>query len=150
MYDILTFSAVFSFLIELVNLIFSFCFLNYDIIDRSGLLLYSAMDFITQFLFYMRAGLAVVIIGLLTNIRIAPFITFSIFYAEYFLFGYLPLLSTTWLPYMDSYSLPKLIMKEMTYSDFGIVVIRGLMLNIPLIIISYYLFKKKDVLNEKE
>ncbi len=148
--DVLIFSAVFSFLIELVNLIFSFCFFDYEIIDCSGLLLYSAMDLVTQFLFYMRAGLAIIIIGLLTNKKIAPFITFSVFYAEYFLSGYIPLLSSMWLPYMDSFSLPRLITKEMTYSDFSIVVIRGLMLNIPLIIISYYLFSKKDVLNEKE
>lgn len=150
--DILIFSSVFTFLLEVINVIFSFAVFGYDMTINSGLIPYSAIDLITEFLFYMRVGIVLLVTGIIVNKKFAPFITFGIYFLEYFSSNRIgSLFYGIWLPYKDSVYITNLIMGYTQPVDVIPAIIRGILMNGALIFTSYYLFKKKDIIgNEKK
>lgn len=147
--DILIFTAIFAFLFEAVNIIFSFAVFGAEMTINSGLLQYSAIDFVTEFLFYMRVGIILFIAGILINKKYAPFVTFGIYFAELFLKDYITALENVWLPYRDSVVVTKLLIFEILPVDVIPIIIRGIAMNMVLLILAYYLFKKKDIIKNE-
>ena len=149
-FDVLKFALIFAVLIEMINIIFSFIFFGAKLTIKSGLLMYSVYDFVTEALFYIRAGVLLLIVKTLVNRKIAPFITFGIYFLEYFPAEILPFLYYIWLPYKDSVQVTGLIIGEIQPADTVLIMIRGIAINIALIVLSYYLFLRKDMLSHEK
>lgn len=148
--DILIFTSVFVLLLEVVNIVFSFAVFGTEITIKSGLLPFSALDFVTEFLFYMRVGLVLFISGILVNKKYSPFVTFGIYFAEYFLSDYLIFKQDLWLPYTESVVVKSLLTGDISPIGVIPIVIRGAIMNMGLLILAHYLFKKKDIINNEK
>ena len=148
--DVVEFSLVLAFLIEIINIVFSFVYFGSELTIQSNLILYSVFDFITETIFYIRAGEILLLAVILTNRRIAPFLTFAIYFLEYFAKDYLSFSGDLWLPYLDSVQVTKLIMKSVTPLNLSPIIIRGFAINLALAIAAYSLFKRKDIISHEK
>lgn len=153
--DILIFTAIFVFLVEVVNIVFSFLVFGPEMTINSGLLQYSAIDFVTEFLFYMRVGIVLFITGILINKKYSPLVTFVIYFAEFYLKGYTPIFrnfvpNDLWYPYEDAVVVTTLLTGEISPISVVLIIIRGITMNVGLLILAYYLFKKKDIINNEK
>ena len=142
---ILLFSGAFVLLMEVVNIVAAFLTFSAGIVLDSGLLGYSLLDFVTQFLYYMRAGLVLLVVLILTNKKISPFITFAIYFLEFFLEENFKLLQYLWLPFRDAISLPYLLEGIISPVNVIPLIVRGILMNTALLVFAYYLFAKKDI-----
>lgn len=145
--NILVFSAVFVFLLEAVNICGAFITFGIDMINNFKLIQYSLIDFLSLLLFYIRVGTLLFIISIITNRKIAPFITLAIYIVEFFSTYIFPTVIGVWLPYKDAISVIYLLTNEMQPIDIVLIIIRGLIINLILILTSYFLFSKKDIIN---
>lgn len=150
LFDVIKFALIFAVLIEIINITFSLIFFGIKLTIESGLIIYSVYDFVTEALFYIRAGILLMIVKTLFNGKIAPFITFAIYFLEYFIKDYLPFLYDLWLPYKDSVQVTGLIMNSTQPADIVSIIIRGIIINIALISLSYYLFLRKDIVSHEK
>jgi hypothetical protein len=149
--DIIIFVLTFVFLLEAVNIACALFTFDFSIIAELNLIPYSAIDFVTLLLFYMRAGVLLFIAGVVANKKAAPFITIAIYLIEFFSATYLPFINFIWLPYKDAISVPYLLAGEITPTDVLPGIIRGVIMNLGLIAAAYWLFLKKDIIyNEKK
>lgn len=149
--DVILFALIFSFLLEFINIIYSFCVFGTKLTISRNLVFFSAIDFISEFLFYMRIGILLFLVGVVINKKLAPFITFAIYALEYFGNRFLPILNDIWLPYKDAVIVTDLLSGYAQPTDIIPIIARGVIINGILIAISYRLIKKKDILeNEKK
>ena len=145
------FAFIFSFLLEIINIIYSFFVFGSDLTLSNNLIFYSAIDFISEFLYYMRIGIVLLLVGIILNNRLSAFVTFGIYAFE--ILGDMLLLKSTdlWLPYKDAVIVTKLLTGDAQTTSIIPIIIRGIIINTILIVLSYYLFKKKDIIeNEKK
>lgn len=149
--DAILLALMFSFLLESINVVYSFCVFGADLTLSKNLIPYSVIDFISEFLYYMRVGIVLFLVGIILNKRLAAFITFGIYAFE--ILGDMFLLKSTdlWLPYKDAVIVTKLLTGDAQTTGIVPIIIRGVIINTILIVLAYYLFKKKDIIeNEKK
>ena len=145
------FAFVFSFLLEIVNIIYSFFVFGWDLTLSNNLIFYSAIDFISEFLYYTRIGILLLLIEIIFNKRLAPFITFGIYALEYFGDMFILKSNSLWLPYKDSVIVTGLLTGASQITDIIPIAIRGIIINSLLVLLCFRLFKKKDIIeNEKK
>ncbi len=142
---ILLFSGVFVLLMEVVNIIAAFLTFSAGIVLDSGLLGYSLLDFVTQFLYYMRAGLVLLVVLVLLNKKVAPAVTLAIYFLEFFLRLNVGFLKVVWLPCDDSILVPYLLEGLASPVNIIPVIGRGLLMNTALFVFAHYLFAQKDI-----
>ena len=142
---ILLFSGAFVLLMEVVNIIAAFLTFSAGIVLDSGLLGYSLLDFVTQFLYYMRAGLVLLVVLVLINKKIAPFVTLAVYFLEFFLRLNVGFLKVVWLPCDDSIVVPYLLENPVSPVNVIPLIVRGILMNTALLVFAYYLFAKKDI-----
>ncbi len=147
--DVLLFSAVFVLLIEAINILCALFMFGADLIIRFKLIEYSAIDYITLVLFYFRVGIMLFIFGVITNKKLAAFMTMALYFIEFFGGYFFHALENLWTPNKDAVSVIYLLTGSMQLTDSVPVIIRGLIMNIALVIFAYYLFSKKDIIEKK-
>ena len=141
-------SFSFALLIEVIHCIFSFIVFGDEITVSSGLVVYSALDFITEFLFYFRVGVLLLIVGMIINKKVAPFLTIGIYLFLHVPMEYLSI--DIWLPYKDCVVIPALLMKEMQPVATIPVIARALIIDAMLVVLSLYIFKNKDMITHEK
>lgn len=147
--DVIMFSAVFVFLIEAINIICALFVFGGDLVVSFKLIEYSILDFVTLFLFYSRVGIILFIIGVITNRKIAVFITMGLLFIEFFGQYFILELEKLWTPNKDAISVIYLLTGSMNISDTAPMIIRGLIMNTALALFAYYIFSKKDLIERK-
>lgn len=149
--DAILFALIFSFLLELINIIYSFCVFGTELTISRNLVFYSAIDFISEFLFYIRVGILLFLAGVIVNKKLAPFITFAIYALEFLGNMFLPILNDIWLPYKDAVIVTNLLPGYAQPAGIIPIIVRGVIINTILILVSFCLFKRKDIIeNEKK
>lgn len=148
--EILIFSCIFVSLIEIINVIGAILFFGMDMVTKFKLIEYSMIDYITLFLFYSRMGTILLIVGIISNKKIAPFITVAIYIAESLSQNFFLIMERIWTPNKDAISGIYLLLGDITLIDTLPMIMRSLMINMLLIGVSYYLFDKKDLIDKKE
>lgn len=89
------------------------------------------------------------IFGVITNKKLAVFITMALYFIEFFGGYFFHALESLWTPNKDAISVIYLLTGSMQPTDAVPVIIRGLIMNIALVIFAYYLFSKKDIIEKK-
>lgn len=148
--ETLIFSCIFVFLIETINVMGAVSFFGVDMVTKFKLIEYSLIDYITLLLFYFRMGIVLLIIGIISNKKIAPFITVAIYITEALSQNFFLVMERVWTPNKDAISGIYLLLGDMTLTDTIPMIMRSLIMNILLIGVSYYLFDKKDLIDKKE
>ena len=143
--DCAVFAFLFSFLIEAVNVVAALICFDINLILELNFLQYSALELLTLFLFYFRAGLVMLSFGIIISPKVAPFITIALYLIELFA-TIIFMISKVWLPFRDSVVVSKLMHGEMVLSDMWGIILRALLMMFLLIFSSYFLYQKKDVL----
>lgn len=144
--DSAVFAFLFSFLIEAVSVVAALICFDINLILELNFLQYSALELLTLFLFYFRAGLVMLSFGIIISPKVAPFITIALYLIELFA-TIIFMISKVWLPFRDSVVVPKLMHGEMVLSDMWGIILRALLMMFMLIFSSYFLYQKKDVLS---
>ena len=139
-------AVLFSFLIEAVSVVAALICFDINLILELNFLQYSALELLTLFLFYFRAGLVMLSFGIIISPKVAPFITIALYLIELFA-TIIFMISKVWLPFRDSVVVPKLMHGEMVLSDMWGIILRALLMMFMLIFSSYFLYQKKDVLS---
>lgn len=142
---ILLYSFGFVFLLESINILFAFFTFSNSVVTNSGLLLYSLIDFVTLFLFYLRAGLLLLVASILFNKNLAPFIVLAIYFLEFFANDFFPPVQLLWLPFRDAISITHLLARRIQPADTLPAIIRGVVMDAGLLWYAYFLFVKKDM-----
>lgn len=70
--DCAVFAFLFSFLIEAVSVVAALICFDINLILESNFLQYSALELLTLFLFYFRAGLVMLSFGIIISTKVAP------------------------------------------------------------------------------
>jgi hypothetical protein len=149
--DTIIFTAIFTFLLETVNIVFSFCVFGADLTLSNNLIFYSALDYISEFLYYTRVGFILLLLEVVINKRFAPFLAIGIYAFEAIAIEKILEPYDLWLPYKDSVIVTKLLIANAQPTDIIPIIIRGVIFNTLIILTSYRLFKKKDIIeNEKK
>lgn len=148
--ETLIFSCIFVFLIEMINVIGAILIFGTDMVIKFKLLEYSLIDYFTLLLFYFRMGTILIISCIISNKRIAPFITIAIYIIESLLQNFFLIMERVWTPNKDAISGIYLLTGNITLIDIIPMIMRSLTINILLIVFSYYLFDKKDLIEKKE
>lgn len=143
-------SFLFVLMIEGINVTGASIVFGLSIVIDFSLIKYSLIDFVTLFLFYSRVGIMLLIIGVAVNKKLAQFITMALYFAEYFAGYFFNFLNMIWLPNKDAISVIYLLTGDMRTADVISIIIRGLIINIMLVLFSYYLFGRKDIIEKKE
>lgn len=149
-FDVLLFSAVFVLLIEAINLICALFMFGGDLIIRFNFIEYSLIDYVTLFLFYFRSGIILFILGVVFNKKLAVFMTMGLYFIEFFGGYFFHALEALWTPNKDAISAIYLLTGDIRSIDVVPVIIRGLIMNIVLVSLAYYLFTKKDIIEKRE
>ena len=123
---ILLYSFGFVFLLESINILFAFFF-------------------VTLFLFYLRAGLLLLVASILFNKNLAPFIVLAIYFLEFFANDFFPPVQLLWLPFRDAISITHLLARRIQPADTLPAIIRGVVMDAGLLWYAYFLFVKKDM-----
>lgn len=144
--DCAVFAFLFSFLIEAVSVVAALICFDTNLILESNFLQYSALELLTLFLFYFRAGLVMLSFGIIISPKVAPIITISLIFTEFFA-DVAFMISRVWLPFRDAIVLSRLMNGEMVLSDMWGIILRALLMMFMLIFSSYFLYQKKDVLS---
>lgn len=76
--DCAVFAFLFSFLIEAVSVVAALVCFDINLILESNFLQYSALELLTLFLFYFRAGLVMLSFGIIISTKVAPIITIAL------------------------------------------------------------------------
>ena len=76
--DCAVFAFLFSFLIEAVSVVAALICFDTNLILESNFLQYSALELLTLFLFYFRAGLVMLSFGIIISSKVAPIITIAL------------------------------------------------------------------------
>ena len=137
---------LFSFLIEAVSVVAALICFDINLILESNFLQYSALELLTLFLFYFRAGLVMLSFGIIISTKVAPIITIALIFTEFFA-DVAFMISRVWLPFRDAIVVSKLMNGEMVLSDMWGIILRALLMMFLLIFSSYFLYQKKDVLS---
>lgn len=148
--DAVKLALIFAVLIELINIAFSFAFFGFDLTLRFDLIADCACDFATEALFYIQVGAVLLIVGILTNRKIAPFLVFAFYFLQYFTEDCLPFLRAVWLPYKDCVQVTSLVMQYISMGDTVPIITRGIIINIALIFLAYFLFLRKDIMGHEK
>lgn len=148
-FDVVLFSVVFVLLIEAINIISALFMFGADLIIRFKLIEYSLIDYVTLLLFYFRVGIILFISGVIANKKLAVFITMALYFIEFFGGYFFHALESLWTPNKDAVSVIYLLTGSMQPTDAVPVIIRGAIMNIALVILAYYLFAKKDIIDKK-
>lgn len=144
--DSAVFAFLFSFLIEAVSVVAALICFDINLILESNFLQYSALELLTLFLFYFRAGLVMLSFGIIISTKVAPIITIALIFTEFFA-DVAFMISRVWLPFRDAIVVSKLMNGEMVLSDMWGIILRALLMMFLLIFSSYFLYQKKDVLS---
>lgn len=144
--DCAVFAFLFSFLIETINIVAALICFDIDLILELHFLQYSALELLTLFLFYFRAGLVMLSFGIIFFPKVSPFITMALILAEFYA-DITFMISRVWLPFRDAVVMIKLMSGEMALSDIWGIILRALLMMLMLIFSSYFLYQKKDVLS---
>lgn len=144
--DSAVFAFLFSFLIEAVSVVAALICFDINLILESNFLQYSALELLTLFLFYFRAGLVMLSFGIIISPKVAPIITIALIFTEFFA-DVAFMISRVWLPFRDAIVVSKLMNGEMVLSDMWGIILRALLMMFMLIFSSYFLYQKKDVLS---
>lgn len=144
--DCAVFAFLFSFLIEAVSVVAALICFDINLILESNFLQYSALELLTLFLFYFRAGLVMLSFGIIISTKVAPIITIALIFTEFFA-DVAFMISRVWLPFRDAIVLSRLMNGEMVLSDMWGIILRALLMMFMLIFSSYFLYQKKDVLS---
>ena len=144
--DCAVFAFLFSLLIETVSVVAALICFDINLILELNFLQYSALELLTLFLFYFRAGLVMLSFGIIISPKVAPFITIALYLIELFA-TIIFMISKVWLPFRDSVVVSKLMHGEMVLSDMWGIILRALLMMFLLIFSSYFLYQKKDVLS---
>ena len=80
--DSAVFAFLFSFLIEAVSVVAALICFDINLILELNFLQYSALELLTLFLFYFRAGLVMLSFGIIISPKVAPFITIAVSYTH--------------------------------------------------------------------
>ena len=144
--DCAVFAFLFSFLIEAVSVVAALICFDINLILESNFLQYSALELLTLFLFYFRAGLVMLSFGIIISTKVAPIITIALIFTEFFA-DVAFMISRVWLPFRDAIVVSKLMNGEMVLSDMWGIILRALLMMFMLIFSSYFLYQKKDVLS---
>lgn len=144
--DCAVFAFLFSFLIEAVSVVAALICFDINLILESNFLQYSALELLTLFLFYFRAGLVMLSFGIIISTKVAPIITIALIFIEFFA-DVAFMISRVWLPFRDAIVVSKLMNGEMVLSDMWGIILRALLMMFMLIFSSYFLYQKKDVLS---
>lgn len=144
--DSAVFAFLFSFLIEAVSVVAALICFDINLILESNFLQYSALELLTLFLFYFRAGLVMLSFGIIISPKVAPIITIALIFTEFFA-DVAFMISRVWLPFRDAIVVSKLMNGEMVLSDMWGIILRALLMMFLLIFSSYFLYQKKDVLS---
>lgn len=144
--DCAVFAFLFSFLIEAVSVVAALICFDINLILESNFLQYSALELLTLFLFYFRAGLVMLSFGIIISPKVAPIITIALIFTEFFA-DVAFMISRVWLPFRDAIVVSKLMNGEMVLSDMWGIILRALLMMFMLIFSSYFLYQKKDVLS---
>ena len=145
--DCAVFAFLFSFLIEAVSVVAALICFDINLILESNFLQYSALELLTLFLFYFRAGLVMLSFGIIISPKVAPIITICSDFYRVFCRCSLFMISRVWLPFRDAIVVSKLMNGEMVLSDMWGIILRALLMMFMLIFSSYFLYQKKDVLS---
>lgn len=81
--DSAVFAFLFSFLIEAVSVVAALICFDINLILESNFLQYSALELLTLFLFYFRAGLVMLSFGIIISPKVAPIITIALIFTEF-------------------------------------------------------------------
>lgn len=81
--DCAVFAFLFSFLIEAVSVVATLICFDINLILESNFLQYSALELLTLFLFYFRAGLVMLSFGIIISPKVAPIITIALIFTEF-------------------------------------------------------------------
>lgn len=147
----LLYTVVFVFLLEGINILFAFLIFSNSLVINSGLLLYSLIDFVTLFLFYLRSGLLLLVASVLFKKGLAPFIVAAVYFLEFFASSFFPPIQSWWMPFQDAVSITQLLAGEIQPADTLPAIIRGVVMDAGVLWYSYFLFKKKDmIVHEKK
>ena len=145
-WDAISNSDVILFLIEAVSVVAALICFDINLILESNFLQYSALELLTLFLFYFRAGLVMLSFGIIISPKVAPIITIALIFTEFFA-DVAFMISRVWLPFRDAIVVSKLMNGEMVLSDMWGIILRALLMMFMLIFSSYFLYQKKDVLS---
>lgn len=148
--EILIFSCIFVFLIETINVIGAIFVFGVDMVTKFKLIEYSLIDYITLLLFYFRVGTVLLVTSIISNKKIAPFITISIYIVETLSQNFFLVMEKVWTPNKDAIAVIYLLLGYITPSDTVPMILRGFIMNILLVGLAYYLFEKKDLIDKKE
>lgn len=147
--DIVIIAIIFAFVHELINIIVNYLNFSSEILRKYNFLIYSIINMLVIALYYVRVGVVFFILKTLYN-KSAIIFTILI-YATENLVIYQYLLYYSWLPCRDSVVLFNLMTNVYSYMDIILLFVRGLGMNILLIMISYSIFIRKDLfLHEKQ
>ncbi len=143
--DCAMFAFIFSFLIEAVSVAAALICCDMEIILYFKFLQYSALELLTLFLFYFRAGLVFLVFQIIMSKKAASFFTIALYIVE-FLTSASFMISKVWLPFRDALVVSKLMTGEIFVTEIFGIILRALVMALLLILSAYFLYEKKDVL----
>lgn len=139
---IFLFTVIFTLLHEAVNMICISCFYSNDLILELKLPLYTLINFLTLFIYFLRMGGIFLLIRSYVNPKLAPFILLVFYFFEYQITNFINI----YLPIKDSTVIYGLITRTADLGNVIVLSIRGISLMIIVFIGAYFKFQKKDIL----
>lgn len=146
MLHILLCSFLLAFFHEAVDALCLAVFFDIDLIKQLNIPFFACINFFTVFLFYIRAGIIFLLLRIYTPKKLAPFLLALVYFVEFYvLAGYLP-----WLPFNDVTMIDDFVNGGAPASSVVPLLIRGVGMTVMVFAAAYFVFQKKDVLNNEK
>ncbi|MBP1564745.1 MAG: WxPxxD family membrane protein [Oscillospiraceae bacterium] len=147
--NIITWSFLFSFFHEIINIVGMNCVFSNSVIDNNKFILSSLINLFAMTIFYARVGMIYWIYKILASEKISLLLTLVTYCICYYFMFLFPVLGEIGLPCYDCSLIGGMITDSFTLEIILIKFFKGIMLLIGILILCLYLWKDKDIFEDE-